>query len=183
MLADNEPWRTEYLAFHEQLQQSIVESRYGDEALDVQDLDLNRLGNFGFAIQLQWSASDQGDDAGRGAEMYRESMAPEQIGEVLWEATITSVPERPGDLVGFDLEPAPEPLAVEFYLDQNGETGDWESLEPGQTVRFIGRLTDELTRPTIAFYVRFPGNVPGGGPAEPGFRPDRFSPTPAVPGK
>jgi hypothetical protein len=118
-------------------------------------VDVSALGNFGAAIEAHWQAMDPLVRGGPPEAGDRAMLPPiENTGEVVWEATLAAPIAPEADLM-FNLPAAPAPLAVTFILDHERESSAWQNLQPGAPVRFVGRLSERMSRPQITFLVRF----------------------------
>ncbi|MGD9633942.1 MAG: hypothetical protein AB7G28_12250 [Pirellulales bacterium] len=129
-LIDNDPWRLDYEAFRTVFakdETGIISTR--ERWPGVINLQLFTPAEF-----LQ---GEQG-----GAEpTYVAVPRLVEVGDFLWEGTIAQQPTADANWADvLQLAPLPEPLKLELRLQDGGRAGNWQQLQVGEHVRFVGRF-------------------------------------------
>ena len=149
---DNDPWRTDYEIFRA----NFVGGRDGVISAVEQWPGVVRM------QELSIQAKNSYDQlVGRAGGMTPTSFLPmaelEEVGEFEWEATVAQpVANDAAWTEVLSLPPLPEPLKIELRLDEERGAGQWQQLQVGDRVRFIGRLIGFAGESVWVAAIRFP---------------------------
>ena len=141
-------WRTSYDAFR----QNITLAMGADGQPQVEWGALSELRTLSEALATPASeASTERDPNGR-QRMITEATA--QLGEVTWEAPFAGMSSGLlGIKANLQLAPLSPPATIQFLIADQANLSRWAQLQPGQPVRFTGRL-GMLTPHSIVVWVK-----------------------------
>ena len=167
-LPDSDPWRTDYYVFRANFtvgaDGTISVNEPWPGMVRMQELSVRAKHNYDQLV-------------GRAARMTPTSFLemPElgEVGEFMWEATVAQpVGAEAAWTEVLGLPPLPEPLKIEFRLDNERGAGPWQQLAVGDRVRFVGRLIGFAGHNVWVAAIRFPADQPAS-PAAPSRDPRR----------
>jgi hypothetical protein len=141
-------WRTSYDAFRQNI--SVGMDASGQPQLEWGALtELHALSQ---ALATPTSSGPYGTDSAGRQRIIAEATA--QLGEVTWEAPFLSIsPGLLGMKANLQAMPPSPPASIQFLLADKTNLQQWAQLQPGQTVRFTGRL-GLLTPNSIVVWVK-----------------------------
>jgi hypothetical protein len=129
-LIDQDPWRTDYEAFRTVFQPDetgTIVTR--EEWPGVKNLQL-------FTPIPILQAQDRGEPPA-----YMAEPRLVEVGGFQWEGVVAQQPSGEGNWTEvLGLAPLVEPLKLELRLEDGGRSGDWQRLQTGDRVRFVGQF-------------------------------------------
>ena len=141
-------WRTSYDAFRQNI--SVGMDARGQPRVEWGGL--SELRTLSEALATPTSEDPYGTDAAGRQRIIAEATA--QLGEVTWEAPFLAVsPGLLGTKANFQLMPPSPPATIQFLVADKANLQRWAQLQPGESVRFTGRL-GLLTPNTIVVWVK-----------------------------
>lgn len=127
---DNDPWRISYEAFRtafEKDEDGIIATR--ERWSGVLNLQL-------FIPPELLQAQERG-----GPPAFVEVPRLAEVGDFQWEGVVAQQPAPDANWAEvLGLTPLAEPLKLELRLQDGGRGGNWQALQVGDTVRFVGRF-------------------------------------------
>ena len=129
-MIDQDPWRTDYETFRNVFERDadgIVSTR--ERWAGVLNLQL-------FTPIPILQAQERGEPP---AYMAEPRLA--EVGGFQWEGVVAQQPSGEANWAEvFGLAPLVEPLKLELRLEDGGRSGDWQRLQVGDRVRFVGQF-------------------------------------------
>jgi hypothetical protein len=154
-MPDQEPWRTSFDAFRDNLKPTRTETGW----------QLS-WGNLTALQQAYDQATTTAADA-RGREIPAAAISLDSLGEFAWEATLAGQPGEQIDWAKSLGLALPEPFHLVCQLDHERGPGQWQRFFPGDRVKFIGRFIGFEGEGGVRIAIRFPDDPPIALPARP----------------
>lgn len=151
VMPDDAAWRTDYEAFRANISldrsQRTTKVNWGELAALQEACD----------TVTKWESTGEVGD--RALQEIAAKFAA--VGEVEWQATLAEADTSAGDWTKrLALPPLADPLSIFFVLDEERPAGNWQKLNTGDRVRFIGRFVDFESGGDLIVAIRFPENQP-----------------------